>query len=175
MGNLATRKKKQQNESEPNSTAPVWKRRYFPARPGKPSPAKQADLDLKAGRIRSDQLDARRDWIVRMACCSAAWGYDIWRGEIQWPERRLVEYPPGGRLGTKMRQCRCCEKYMPPQVVGLNGRCYECYVVARGETGNDPSSFSVVTIYQLPQAERSAIRKYRALPDDVSKFENTKG
>jgi hypothetical protein len=70
------------------------------------------------------QLRAR----LRRSACSETWVQDqiITVTEVDrdgdWITKACFDsrvFPPGGRQGTKMRWCRCCGRYTPPQAVQL--------------------------------------------------------
>jgi hypothetical protein len=117
-------------------------RSFKACREGK-SPMAMAWAAYKRGEISLDQLNARRDHISRMATCSTRWGDDVWEAG--------VVYPPGGPNRTGMVMCRTCFRYIPPQAMGSEGICYECWTEGMRLTAMIflPSSSSVVKWSQM--------------------------
>jgi hypothetical protein len=70
-------------------------------------------------------------------------GDDVWEAGIA--------YPPGGHNRTGMVMCRTCFRYIPPQAIGSEGICYECWTEGMRLTAMVflPSSSSVVRWEQV--------------------------
>lgn len=144
------------------------KLRFYPACRGQPSPARLAQIEVELRIITKDQRDLRRARIVERSTCSTRWGDDLWEGGC--------EYPPGLKQ-TSMVLCVSCRRFVPPQAtepVGRNDprrRCDECACLnlpeivdtddgpRPGPAFTAPGSVSVVTIYQLPKADRDLVRR----------------
>lgn len=85
-----------------------------------------------------DDLDVLRRLTNRLLrlVCSEPWadhckglvvsGAVPLKDKIEVPLRQKGVYPPGG-LMTAMKPCRECRRWMPPQYVGSDGTCLECY------------------------------------------------
>lgn len=166
----------------------IWRRRAFPGVKARPIVDKQyADLKitksqrdaikrkglltdrldkmLRDGHITLPKLEEAKDYVRRVATPTEAIGVAVLNEGVRYPPE-----PSANPNASRMRQCRGCRCFVPPQAI-QQGRCDDCRYAMLPESLLDDDeaipgpaltlagSRAVTTIYEHHPSERQRLRQ----------------